>query len=163
MIQCLLGWRDNDNFLKVFPYYYSMMKKLALLFFVFIPLLGNCQVNCDDIVGVWLTEIKDAKIEIYKKGQKYYGKVVWLKTPNKKNGQPVKDIHNPNEAKKSRPIMGLNILTDLVFKDNEWSGGKIYDPKNGESYDCKIWLEDGKIKLRGYLGWFYDTKTWTKV
>ena len=139
------------------------MKKLILLFLFSVPQMAISQVEGNDIIGVWLTQVKDAKIEIYKKDQKYYGKVVWIKSPTDENGKPVLDAKNPDESKKKQTILGSNILTALVFKDGEWSDGKIYDPKNGETYDCKIWLENGDLKLRGYLGWFYDTKTWTKA
>ncbi|PZE17073.1 DUF2147 domain-containing protein [Putridiphycobacter roseus] len=137
-----------------------MRVKHVLLFLIFLPFIGKSQVSTDDIVGVWLTQAKDAKVEVYKKGGKYFGKVIWIKTPNDENGQPVKDTKNPDDAKKNQNILGMDIITDLVFKTEEWSGGKVYDPKNGETYDCKIWLEEGKIHLRGYLGWFYETKTW---
>jgi len=42
----------------------------------------KAQVKADDIVGVWLTGGKEpAKIQIYKSGPKYYGKIAWLKNP----------------------------------------------------------------------------------
>jgi uncharacterized protein (DUF2147 family) len=119
--------------------------------------------SSDGIVGVWLSQIKDGKIEIYKSNGKYHGKVVWIKEPKDANGKPIKDIHNPKDKLKSRAIYNLVIIKDLVYEDEKWSGGTVYDPKEGKTYDCSIWLEDGKLKLRGYLGWFYDTKTWTRV
>jgi len=121
--------------------------------------------SSDKIIGVWLSQIKDGKIEIYKSNGKYHGKIIWIKEPNDEHGNPIKDNFNPKTSLKSRPILNLNIVTNLVYdsEDNEWSGGTVYDPKDGKTYDCKIWLENGKLKLRGYLGWFYDTKTWTRV
>ncbi|MFK8036751.1 MAG: DUF2147 domain-containing protein [Crocinitomicaceae bacterium] len=140
-----------------------MRKKLTLLILTFFPLMGLSQIKADDILGVWLTEVKDAKIEIYLKNRKYYGKVVWIKVPNDKNGQPIKDSNNPDATKKNQTILGMDILTGFFFKSNEWIDGNIYDPKNGEIYTCKLWLENGNLKVRGYVGWFYDTKTWTQV
>jgi uncharacterized protein (DUF2147 family) len=119
--------------------------------------------SSDGIIGVWLSQIKDGKIEIYKSNGKYHGKVVWIKEPNDENGNPIKDINNPKDNLQSRAIYNLVIIKDLVYEDEKWSGGTVYDPKEGKTYDCSIWLEDGKLKLRGYLGWFYDTKTWTRV
>jgi len=117
----------------------------------------------DRIIGVWLSQIKDSKIEIFKCNGKYHGKVVWINHPNDENGKPLKDIKNPIEKLRVKPIMNLIILKNLVFKDDEWIDGTIYDPKQGKTYDCKVWLENGNLKLRGYLGWLFDTKTWTRV
>lgn len=115
-----------------------------------------------DILGVWLTESQDAKIKIYKSQNKYFGKVIWIKEPLDKDGKPVVDRNNPESALQKQPILGLSIITNMAYSNKEWSGGKIYDPKNGESYTCKLWLDDGKLKVRGYVGWFFDTKTWSK-
>ena len=40
---------------------------------------GKCE--SDQILGYWFTGEKKAKIEIFKYGDKYYGKIVWLKDP----------------------------------------------------------------------------------
>jgi len=134
-----------------------------LIIFSFFIFSFTSSDSADKIVGVWLSQIKDGKIEIYKNNGKYYGKIVWIKEPNSKNGKPIIDGNNPKANLKSRPLLFLNIINDLVYHDGEWSGGTVYDPKEGKTYDCKIWFEDGQLKLRGYLGWFYDTKTWTRV
>ena len=34
-----------------------------------------------DILGTWLNEAKDAKIEIFQCGNDYCGKIIWLKEP----------------------------------------------------------------------------------
>ncbi|HBB58478.1 MAG TPA: DUF2147 domain-containing protein, partial [Chitinophagaceae bacterium] len=36
----------------------------------------------DAIVGVWKTGEGNAMVRIYKNGEKYQGKIVWLKEPN---------------------------------------------------------------------------------
>jgi hypothetical protein len=54
------------------------MKKLTFIiatFFMF-TLFAN---DADKCLGIWLTEDKSAKVEIYKKGEKYFGKLIWLK------------------------------------------------------------------------------------
>ena len=137
------------------------MKYLAILSLLLFSFTSTS--SSDGIVGVWLSQIKDGKIEIYKSNGKFYGKIIWIKEPNDKNGSPLKDLKNPDSKKRASPLLGLNIVKDLEYSDGKWKNGTIYDPKEGKTYDCAIWLEDGKLKLRGYLGWFYDTKTWTRV
>lgn len=68
--------------------------------------------------------------------------------------KPKLDIHNPDEALRDRPIVGLRLLEGFHPEGpGRWSGGRIYDPNNGKSYRCKLELEDGgkTLKIRGYV------------
>ena len=120
----------------------------------------------DSVIGVWLTQDKDSKIEIFKKGNKYFGKIVWLKEPNRW-GKPKMDYKNPESEKRKRAIMGLVIMTDFVYEgDYEWNDGEIYDPKSGNTYSCNMELSKDKntLEVRGYIGisLFGRTNTWTR-
>jgi uncharacterized protein (DUF2147 family) len=55
------------------------------------------------------------------------------------------------------------VLWGLKKDGNEWSGGKILDPKKGKIYRAKMWIEDGDLMVRGYLGPFFRTQTWKLV
>jgi len=33
---------------------------------------------------------------------------------------------------------------------------------DGKVYKAELWVEDGKLKARGYFGFFYKTQTWVK-
>ena len=110
------------------------------------------------IIGKWLTEAGDAKVEIYEANGKVNGKIVWLE-----KGPDTKDTHNTDEKMRSRKLMGVNILSGLAKKSEKWEGGRIYNPKNGKTYKCSIWPEGDKLKVRGYLGVFYETQTWKKA
>jgi uncharacterized protein (DUF2147 family) len=127
----------------------------------------------EDILGVWNTEGKEAKIMIYKCGVKYCGKVVWSKDPNypadsKEGtpGTPILDHNNPNPKLRKTPIVGLQILYDFTFAgDNLWTGGKIYNSDNGKTYSGKITLVSlSKLNLRGFIGisLIGRTTTWTR-
>jgi uncharacterized protein (DUF2147 family) len=112
----------------------------------------------DRILGTYLSAKKDAKIEIYKKGSKYFGKTVW-------NARAAKDIKNPDKSLRNRDIIGADFLTNFSFEDGEYVDGKVYDPRNGKSYDCKMTLSGNKLKIRGFIGipTFGKTETFTKV
>ena len=95
------------------------------------------QIKADDILGIWLTSGKEpAKIQIYKSGQKYYGKIVWLRNPLD-NGKPKLDINNPDKIKRNQQILGLTILIGFEFDGDQWNEGKIYDPESGKIYSCQ--------------------------
>ena len=67
---------------------------------------------------------------------------------------------------KNKPVLGLVIIKGLKKKGDFFEGGKITDPKNGKSYQCKMNLE-GKDKLivRGYIGisLFGRSQTWFRI
>ena len=116
--------------------------------------------------NLWLNEEKTAKIQIYKGTDGlFYGKITWLKEPND-NGKPKLDKHNPDKAKRSEPLMGLQLLKSFK-KDGEhgYAEGTIYDPKNGKTYSCKMTLKDDKLDVRGYVGFSMlgRTTVWTKA
>lgn len=111
--------------------------------------------KADDIVGTWLNQEATGKITLYKENGKYFGKLVWLREPNDKvTGLPRTDKENPDEKLKTRPLIGLVNMKDFSFDGKEeWSGGTIYDPKNGKTYKCYIQFESPtKLKVRGYVG-----------
>ena len=146
------------------------MKKIVLLLVVFLIYSLNllAQSGTDAIVGVWLNKDKDAKIQIYKKGNEYFGKIVWLLNPKDESGLDKKDKENPEDKLKSRQIFGLEILKDFKYNsgDKQWAGGKIYDPKSGKTYSCKITIKDkNSINVRGFIGvsLLGRTDIWTKT
>ena len=109
----------------------------------------------DDILGVWLNQEATGKILLYKEGNKYFGKLIWLRTAlDSVTHQPRTDKENPDPKLKSIPLIGLVNMKNFVFDGKEeWSGGTIYDPKNGKTYKCYIKFESSnRLKIRGYIG-----------
>jgi uncharacterized protein (DUF2147 family) len=127
----------------------------------------SAQTKADDIVGFWLTHgEKPAKVQVYRTGDQFVGKIVWLQFPVE-NGKPKMDDKNPEETKRSQPLVGLVIMNSFKFdNDDEWNGGKIYDPQNGKTYSCYLSLKDkNTLKVRGYIGISLIGRTdyWTRT
>lgn len=145
------------------------MKKVKVaLFMTFLSLQLLAQGNADACLGTWLTGSKKGHVQIYKQGDKYFGKIIWLKEPNDAaTGKPKLDKNNPDSQKKSRPILGLVNLNNFTFEgDNVWEGGKIYDPENGKEYSCKMKLVNAnQLDVRGFIGvsLIGRTDSWTRV
>jgi uncharacterized protein (DUF2147 family) len=57
----------------------------------------------------------------------------------------------------------MEIIANLEKSGNEYSQGSILDPQDGRIYRCKIWVDDGNLKVRGYWGPFFRTQTWKRV
>jgi uncharacterized protein (DUF2147 family) len=143
-----------------------MMRKcsLALLFAMMFCITASAQ-KADDLLGKWLNPSGEGQIQIYKKDSKYYGKLVWLKIPDR-DGKPKTDIKNPDPSLRSKPELGLEILKDFTFNGEDvYEDGTIYDPKSGKTYRCKMTLESNHLKIRGYIGisLFGRTEVWTRV
>lgn len=142
----------------------------VLLFVVGLP-AGAA--NPDDILGLWNTENRDAKVEIFKCGHKYCGKIIWLKEPDYPAGSkegtpgsPKLDHNNPDPSLRSRPVLGLQFMTDFAFAgDNQWKGGRLYDPEKGKTYKGKMTLvSPNELDLRGFVGisLLGRTSRWTR-
>lgn len=108
-----------------------------------------------DIVGIWLTEEKDAKIEIYQNEEKQFcGKIIWLEEPNMEDGTIKTDLYNPNPDLRSLPLEGLQLMDKFTFDENknQWVNGTIYNPEDGKTYYCKMWLKDkDNLKVKGSI------------
>lgn len=123
----------------------------------------------NQIEHTWYNQEKTSKIQVYfAKDGKYYGKIVWLdKLNDEKTGKPKLDKENPDDALKSTPVMGLLILKGFsVSADdkNLYTGGTVYDPKNGKTYCGKLTYKGNTLDLRGFIcsaSFLGRTSTWT--
>lgn len=122
--------------------------------------------DSNGILGTWFNQEKDSKIQIYKSGESYFGKIVWIKN-HPADGNPALDSKNPDEEDRKKPVMGLNILKNFRFSGkNSWIEGQIYNPRDGNSYAGKMTLKNkNTLDLRGYIGSpiFGKTVTFTRV
>ncbi len=117
----------------------------------------------DDILGVWETahdDINWSRIEITREKGRYYGHIVYLNSPvypddgiDGPPGQPRTDRNNPDETLRDRPALGMELMRDFRHDDGDgkWKDGRIYDPKSGNEYRCKLTLKDADtLEVFGY-------------
>lgn len=133
------------------------------MIFMLAPLAA---VFAQDVVGKWKLEDGSAIVEVYQEGDVFNGKIVWLKNPTEADGSPAVDSNNPDAKLRSRQLIGLNMLSGLKQKGGEYSGGSIYDPGNGKTYNCSMKVEGDILKVRGSLdkrGLLGRTMDWFRV
>lgn len=139
------------------------MKKVFGFFIVVLLSLQSLsaqKVNKDAIVGEWLSENKDGRVQVYKVGEKFFGKVVWGKDGSRK------DVNNPDAKLKEQNIIGSVILKNFDFTGKVWEEGTIYDPNNGKTYSCTMKIPDANtLTIRGFIGisLLGRSTTWTRV
>ena len=87
---------------------------------------------------------------IYEQNGKLFGKIERSLDPAKENEKCDKC---PGD-RKDQPLKGLVVLRNMEKHGDEYSGGDILDPDNGNVYKCKMKLVDGgkTLQLRGFIG-----------
>ncbi len=139
---------------------------IKISFYIICFFLLSFPLNAQEVFGKWENTNHDGKvnsiIHVYKKGDKVYGKVDRIINEEDRDRVCTKcEGELKNEA-----IEGMELMQDLEKDGDEYVGGTIVDPKTGKEYRCKIWLDEDDpdvLKVRGYLAFFYKTKTWRRA
>lgn len=146
------------------------MKKIISLLFVSLLMVSlNLFAQNDEVTGLWKTiddetgRVKSV-VKIYTKDGKLYGDIVKLFRLPDEDQDPICDECDEDDPRRNQKVLGMTIITDMELDadDNEWEDGEILDPKNGKVYDCKLWIEDGKLQVRGYVAFFHRTQEWIR-
>ena len=119
-----------------------------------------------DVVGKWKLDDGSAIVEVYKQGNVYNGKIVWLQEPTEPDGTPAVESKNPDVKLRKRQLIGLNMLSGLTKNGTDYTGGSIYDPGNGKTYNCSMKVEGDVLHVRGSLdkkGLIGRTMDWYRV
>jgi len=123
------------------------------------------QARAADPSGIWAKDDGSAKLEVKKCGRGICSKIVWLKNPNDSRGRPLRDARNQNPSMRDRPIMGLQLFSNMVLTaPNTWVGN-VYNPEEGRVYtDVKVTMVSRQqIVLRGCRTWLLcGEKSWTR-
>ena len=139
------------------------MKKAFSLFLFFTFFILSASAQRASPIGKWKTvddntgKVKST-VEIYEKGGKLFGKVLELFDPDKPD--PVCEECDEDDPRHMKPVVGLEIIRNMEKDDDKWEDGDILDPENGKVYRCKLWVEEGKLQVRGYIAFLYRTQTW---
>ena len=110
-------------------------------------LLVPCSVCAFTPVGYWLMEDKETVIEFKPCGEKLCGYLIFIG-----ENSNVKDEKNPVLEKRTRPLCNLEFIVGLTLDGERYSGGTLYDPESGETYDVYLSGNSKEIKMRVYAG-----------
>lgn len=109
--------------------------------------------------GAFITEDRTALVRIEPCGASLCGHVA--EVLNRQPGIPQTDVHNPNPQLRTRPLIGLPILSGFHWNGQQWTGGQIYDPKTGRTYRSKLSLEpDGGLSVSGCVLIICQSQRW---
>ena len=143
------------------------MKNRIILALLALLMSAGASAQLSAILGDWTTvDDKTGErrsiVTIYKGTDGlYYGKVSKLLM--------YQELHPKCEAcqgeDKNAPVEGLVIIRGMKAEDGQLVGGKVLDPESGKSYYGKIYMQDGKLVLRGSLdrrGFLGRNQTWVR-
>jgi len=128
----------------------QFIQNLGLLVaFLTLPITAFAQ----DATGIWRTEATERghlEIEISSCGAMYCGTIVGARGPQGQTG--------PYEH------MGRRLIWDMQPDGaGSWSGGKIWDPRNGRSYNSRMTLSGGQLTVSGCLLSVCKSQVWRRV
>lgn len=116
----------------------------------------------EGIFGYWLTSGSIVKIETC--NNSICGEIATVFTEEGVDPESILDENNKDKSKRERPIVGINILSDFSIEKSDqkiFKGGKIYDPRSGNTYKSNLYLnEDGTLKVEGCLAFICDGEEW---
>lgn len=122
---------------------------------------ANAVTAAEPITGRWITEERDAIVEIKPCGNSYCGRIARFLVPPP-DGLDQRDINNPDAKKRKRKLLGLAVLSGFKEEPSLWRG-QIYDPKSGKSYRSVIRRKSANtIEVKGCIGPFCQAQTWTR-
>lgn len=117
------------------------------------------------ILGHWLSEKEKLIVEFYPCDDEICGRIAWLANTHR-DGELRRDVKNPDPALRQRPWCGIQVIRGLEPEgDGKWDGGRVYDPKRGETYKLAAEIKgEERLKLRAYVGikLIGKTETWTR-
>jgi uncharacterized protein (DUF2147 family) len=110
------------------------------------------------IDGTWLSESGKTKIKMAPCGGNYCGTIVWVKGPE------TKDVNNPDESKRSRNLLGLQMVYDMA-PDGDVYKGSLYNYDDGKTYTGKMKLDGDALALSGCVfgGIICRTTKWART
>jgi len=101
--------------------------------------------TADMILGNWMDENNEVLVNIYKINNKYFGKTLWIQNRSHP-GQPL--------VKEEQHWIGMVVMKDFFWQNNEWSNGTIYQPRENQTYSAFITpVNQNTIKVTGFV-WF---------
>ena len=88
------------------------------------------------------------------------GRVVWLWDPS-----TATDTRNPDPALRARPLVGLDMLSGFrPGAPGEWTGGRIYNPEDGNTYSATLKLRDATtMEVRGCVLFVCRSQLWRRT
>jgi uncharacterized protein (DUF2147 family) len=114
---------------------------------------ANAEARGDVLLGEWWTEKNEGRVRFTKDVDGTLRGTTTCCVPKKAGpDNPATDIHNPDPKLRGRSTIGIVIIWKLAYEDGEYSGGYVYNPRDGKTYRIAAEIvDDSTVKIRGYM------------
>ncbi len=134
------------------------MKPIICAVLGVLTLAAPASAQGQDPSGTYVSETGETRVRIAKCGSAFCGTITAVQ------GE-AKDVHNPDPAKRSRNLVGVQMITNIM-PVGEGYAGELYNYKDGKIYSGKMSFKGGNaMQLSGCVmgGLVCRSQTWTKV
>ena len=129
----------------------------AITAFAF-SLIATPALAADAIDGTYLDPGGFVQIRVGDCGANKCGDIT--RVIKRKPGSSLNDENNDNPALRSRPILGVRILSGLRWDDGAWRG-QVYNPEDGGTYRTEVRARaNGSLEVKGCLAFICRTQIW---
>ena len=110
-----------------------------------------------DVKGVWLRETGTSKVRIAPCGDALCGTIAWEQTPRA-------DANNPDPAKRTRPLVGVQVFFSMKPAGEDRWNGSAYNPEDGKTYSGSMILSGESLTTKGCVlgGLICKSVSWTR-
>lgn len=110
--------------------------------------------HADALLGEWWTEGNEGRVLFTRHSDGTFRGTTTCCTPaNPSPKKPATDIHNPDPKLRHRSTLGIVIIWQLAYEGGEYSGGYVYNPRDGKTYRLAAEVVDrDTVRVRGYIG-----------
>ena len=79
-------------------------------------------------------------------------------------GVVTKAFKAPGTEDPAYPYLGKPIIENMTNDgDGRYSGGTVFDPKSGKTYDSKLSLKGGGLDVEGCIAFICEGEMWSRV
>lgn len=112
------------------------------------------------IAGRWQTDDGKAIVEVAPCGSALCAKISRFLVAQPAGG--ARDGKNPDKALRSRPLLGVQILSGLRADGSTWKG-QGYSPEEGRNFKAIVTATGNRLNLKGCVAVFCRTVVWTRA
>ena len=137
------------------------MKPVLFAFVALALAAGSAAADPLNVFGTFATEEENSHVEIADCGDGTpCGTIVWIDPASVTDGKTPETATDADGKK----ILGLTMLEGFRQTAKGWTGGTIYNPKEGKTYSSKMKLkDDGVLEVKGCIALLCKTQNWNPV
>jgi uncharacterized protein (DUF2147 family) len=135
----------------------------AVILAIAIGLGSSSLALAEDPIGVWAMDNGKVTVKVSPCGDKLCGRIVALKKPLDKHGNPKVDKDNPDPALRKRPVVGLTLFRDMKAAGNNRWEGQIYVPDDGNTYNAVVYVSGDVLQVKGCVVVFCRSKKFIRI